>query len=296
MRYKTATAFRTALEQRLLGRSRASAMSLVRLRKAVVFDRLLARLALAAPGRWVLKGALALDFRMGEKTRTTKDMDLVRQDDEESATADLIACQALDLGDFFVFGVQNAARIIQEQEGAAVRYQVRSELAGRLFENVIVDIGFSDPLAWQPEVIRGTDLLAFAGLDPIEVPALPLEQHVAEKVHAYTRRYGDGRPSSRVKDLIDLMLVKESMKLDAARLRSALVGIFEGRDQQALPESLPPPPSEWKMPYERLATEVGIDPNLVAAHRQVRNFLDKILGGLNKGSWDPTKGAWTSAS
>lgn len=126
MRYKTATAFRTALERPLLGRSRASATSLVRLRKAVVFDRLFARLTLAAPGRWVLKGALALDFRMGEKTRTTKDMDLVRRDDEESATADLIACQSLDLGDFFVFVIQKAGQITEEQDGGAVRYRVRA--------------------------------------------------------------------------------------------------------------------------------------------------------------------------
>ena len=101
MKYQTAAGFRTALERRLLEPSRDSGTSLVRLRKAVVFDRLLARLLRVAPGRWVLKGALALDFRMGERTRTTKDMDLVRKDDEESATTDLIACQAIDLDDFF---------------------------------------------------------------------------------------------------------------------------------------------------------------------------------------------------
>lgn len=181
MKYKTATAFRAALEQRLLDRSRKSDTSLVRLRKAVVFDRLLARLVLVAPGRWILKGALALDFRMGERTRTTKDMDLVRQDDEESATADLIACQSVDLDDFFAFVVQKAGRITEEQDGGAVRYRVRAELAGRLFENVLVDIGFSDPLVWQPELILGTDLFAFAGLDRIEVPTLQLEQHVPKR-------------------------------------------------------------------------------------------------------------------
>lgn len=251
-----------------------------------------ARLTLAAPGRWVLKGALALDFRMGERTRTTKDMDLVWQDDEQSATADLVACQSVDLDDFFVFAIQKAGRITEEQDGGDIRYRVRAELAGRLFENVIVDIGFSDPLAWEPEVIRGTDLLSFAGFDRIEVPALPLEQHVAEKVHAYTGRYSRGRSSSRVKDLIDLVLVKQSMQLDAERLRTALVGVFEGRKQQALPEAFPPPPPEWKVPYGRLASEIGLDPDLVSGHREVSDLLDDILGGLEEGSWDSTKGAW----
>ena len=44
MRYASAAAFRTALEQRLLNQSRETGTSLVRLRKTVVFDRLLARL------------------------------------------------------------------------------------------------------------------------------------------------------------------------------------------------------------------------------------------------------------
>jgi len=236
VRYETAAGFRQALERRLLDRSRAAGQSLVRLRKTVVFDRLLARLIVAAPGRWVLKGALALDFRLGAGGRTTKDIDLVRQDDEEAATSDLLAAQNVDLGDFFVFSVERVRRS-EDAEGDAVRYRVGAELGGRLFEEVLVDVGFSDPLGWQPERLRGPDLLAFAGIDPAEVPALPLEQQVAEKVHAYTRTYGGRHASSRVKDLVDLVLVKRFMTLDAARLRRALEVTFENRGRQALPGS-----------------------------------------------------------
>ena len=134
MRYETAAGFRQALEQRLLDRSRATGASLVRLRKTVVFDRLLARLSAAAPGRWVLKGALALDFRLGQRGRTTKDLDLIRRDDEEAATSDLLAAQSVDLGDFFVFSVEKVGRP-PDAEGDAVRYRVQAELGGRLFED-----------------------------------------------------------------------------------------------------------------------------------------------------------------
>ncbi len=153
MKYKSAPAFRQALEQRLLDRSRDASTSLVRLRKAVVFDRFLARLALAAPRKWVLKGALALDFRLGERTRTTKDMDLIRNDNETAATSDLIAAQAVDLDEFFRFDVKKVDAPVEEQEGVAVRYRVKAELGGRRFEEVIVDIAFSDPLNWEPEEI-----------------------------------------------------------------------------------------------------------------------------------------------
>ena len=36
---------------------------------------------------------------------------------------------------------------------------------------------------------------------------IPLARHIAEKVHAYTRTYGEGRTSTRVKDLVDIILV-----------------------------------------------------------------------------------------
>ena len=70
MKYTTANAFRVALESRLLTRSREDSIPLIRLRKLVVFDRLIARLMVVAPDRWVLKGAVALQFRAGPEYRT----------------------------------------------------------------------------------------------------------------------------------------------------------------------------------------------------------------------------------
>ena len=75
MRYRDAVAFRQALEQRL----RAGAGDGARLsrdRKRVAFDRLLVRLAAAAPDQWLLKGGFALDLRLAERARATKDIDL----------------------------------------------------------------------------------------------------------------------------------------------------------------------------------------------------------------------------
>ena len=292
MRYKSGAAFRQALEQRLLARSRETGTSIIRLRKAVVFDRLLARLVVAAPQRWVLKGALALDFRLGERTRTTKDMDLIRNDSEEAATSDLISAQAVQLDDFFNFDIEKVGPPADELEGAAMRYRVRAELGGRRFEDVIVDIAFPDPLRWQPEKIAGTDLLEFAGIERIEVPVLPLEQHIAEKVHAYTRTYSHGRASSRVKDLVDILLVKQLMVLDASRLRAALSGVFERRRQHPLPDRLPPPPPDWAVPYSKLASQVSISPELRTGHREAATLLDPILAGSAEGRWDPKRGRW----
>jgi hypothetical protein len=56
VKYTSGAAFRMALEERLRQESLSTGVPLVRLRKTVAFDRILARLAAGAGGSWVLKG------------------------------------------------------------------------------------------------------------------------------------------------------------------------------------------------------------------------------------------------
>lgn len=61
MRFHDAATFREALEQYLEDLAQGDRARLVRNRRQVVFDRLLARLGAMAPGRWALTGQFALD-------------------------------------------------------------------------------------------------------------------------------------------------------------------------------------------------------------------------------------------
>jgi hypothetical protein len=301
MRYASAGAFRRALEDRLNQQGRAAGQQAVRLRKGVVFQRLLARLMAVAPDRWIiLKGGLALDLRLagrtGARPRVTKDMDLARAGGPEEADADVRRAQALDLGDYFEL---DARRVELPEEdrlagGAGLRYRVRALLAGRIFEEVLVDVGFAPP-AVQPDVVEAPDLLGFAGLPPVRVPALPAAVHVAEKVHAYTRRYGPGgAPSSRPKDLVDLVLLAAHEPFVATELRAALVETFASRGTHPLPDELPPPPGEWDRPYRELAEQVGIPPEFHAGHEQARAFLDPVLGGAGHAvRWNAAAQRWS---
>ncbi len=76
MRYHTPAAFRQALEERLKQHERQTGEPLVRLRKRVVFERCMDRLQKEEKGPWVLKGGFALELRLGERARMTKDLDL----------------------------------------------------------------------------------------------------------------------------------------------------------------------------------------------------------------------------
>ena len=163
-----------------------------------------------------------------------------------------------------------------------------------------MDVGFdaraADARAGKSEVIATPDLLGFAGIAPISVPALTLDYHVAEKLHAYTRGYGDigERESTRVKDLIDLVLMAALAPFAAGRVRVALDGVFSSRCLQALPMAVPSPPAGWQRPYAVLARTVGIDPDMRVGQAGVAAFLDPLLKPtpLTKATWDPARQAW----
>ncbi len=110
----------------------------------------------------------------------------------------------------------------------------------------------------------------------------------------YTRVYDGERQSSRVKDLVDLVLIQAAASLSAARLRDALHQTFTGRDAHEMPAALPPPPESWGTPFRRMALEVSLALDLDAAFTLAGQFLDPILSGVapDDARWNSATGAW----
>jgi hypothetical protein len=178
-------------------------------------------------------------------------------------------------------------------DGIAVRYRVRADLDSRRFEWVTLDVGIDQYIASAPDMLTGPDFFAFAGIPPIVVPALPLEQHVAEKLHAYARIYGDGRQSTRVKDLVDLVLIAQNSAFQAERLANAIAATFSTRGTH-VPKTLAAPPPDWRRPYQALATETGLAPEIESGHAVAARLLDPLLSQSITGSarWDPERSTW----
>jgi hypothetical protein len=227
MKYNSGSAFRRALEDRLRNQSLQSGVPLVRLRKMVAFDRFLARLIQSSPDEWVLKGGLALQLRLEVGARTTKDIDLLDLANQDDIHRALLTAGVLDLGDWFVFEVARPVRPSVE-DFAGMRFRVRSLLDGRVFEEFHLDVGVGDPIVGTVEFLRTPALLEFAGIHPTVVPCYPITQQIAEKVHALTRFHASGQ-RSRVKDLVDILLMAELGEIDADLLMQALQATFDAR-------------------------------------------------------------------
>jgi hypothetical protein len=242
-----------ALEQRLKDLAAGDGAHLSRDRKRVAFDRLLARLLIVAEGRWLLKGGFALDLRLTARARSTKDVDIEWRAEEGELPDALLDAAGLSIGDFFVFAIERAGEP-EDLLGGSHRFRVSTSLAGRPFETFLLDVGLRSDDAVATETLKTDNLLGFAGIEPVEVEAVPLELQVAEKLHAYTRTYEGRRTSTRTKDLVDLVLIAELATLDAAALRREIDVIF---------------------------------------HREAAALLNPILGNeISSGRWDPEQRRW----
>jgi hypothetical protein len=291
MKYPNGAAFRRALEDRLRQQSLRAHAPLVRLRKLVAFDRLLARLVANSPESWLLKGGLALQLRLGDRSRTTQDIDLMLVKPLANLHQVLVQAAAMDLADWFEFEVAPATG--PAAPGGGMRFLVTSRLDSRAFERFHVDVGIGDPVLEPAETITTPPLLEFAGLPPTQVRCYPLTQQIAEKLHAYTRprQHGD---NSRVKDLADFLLIAELSAFSGDRLLEAVAATFEARQTHALPSELPAPPAAWEVPFRRQAQELELGyTNLRDAFLAAGAFLNPVLQQAVKGKhWRSVDWEW----
>jgi hypothetical protein len=227
----------------------------------VVFERIVARLQTAEPGRWVLKGGMALEVRLSDEARLSKDIDLGLRDDPVTAEAlreRFIEALGGDRAeDWFVLAVGPVRQLMEDDGGALTwRVKVAAELAGRPFGGIQVDIS---PRAYE---LDATDLiplpnsLAFAGVSVPAIEVIDVHRHAAEKFHGMLRDFGE-RENTRVRDLVDLVILSEHELLEAHRLAVAVRRVWSERDGVP-PATLPALPSGWPDRYERLAAEHGL--------------------------------------
>jgi len=287
MPYATPAALRAALEARLASGDEVTLPGLERLRRRAVFERLLVRLEHAMPGRWVLKGGMALEVRLGDRARTTRDLDLaVRQAGEDAGTVrdQLIEALAEDPeGDGFEFRVGHARALDPDEAGrAGWRFAVDARLDGRTFANVRLDVVARTEEISTTDRITLRSMLAFAGFPDHQIEAVDPAQHFAEKLHALTRSHGD-RANSRVKDLPDLLLLVDQGLEPSAALLATVRHVFAVRSTHDLPVELPDPPPDWTPRYATLAAELDLAETTVdTAMARLRAFWAATLAAAEE--------------
>lgn len=281
MSYETDAAFRAALEARLANRARDSGVDLNRLRRRVVFERLLARLDDSDRGRWVLKGGMALEVRWRDRARSTRDLDLAVRDsadDERGVRTRLANALATDVGgDRFEFAVGQARPLREDEAGRpGWRLPIEARLAGRPFASVTVDVVVRPEESNRTERLPLPGSLAFAGVPAGEVEVVDRTQHFAEKLHALTRTYAGGA-STRVRDLVDIILLIDDGVRPDAQTAHVVRQVFDARGTHAVPRVIGDPPPDWNGRYAELARDLDVTAHHIdQAMAMLRDFWSRL--------------------
>ena len=296
--YQTAAAFRVALEHRLRDEARQSGVALQRLRKEAAFNRLLARLQRVAPHSWALKGGLALIARLGSQVRATKDADANWRATQQTLEDALDTIEDLDIGDWFTFSIGDGRALLGEGDAGALRYPVTSRLDSRTFEQLSFDVNISGADDDRPTelVTVSRNPFAFVSEPPLRIPMITPAQQLAEKLHAYTRRYDD-EPSSRAKDLFDTLVIADHIRLpDGATFSAEVQRTFAIRSTP-WPPQLTAPPTAWTGPWKAFVAEYPLPWRTVEdAYSAFRRFWEPVLQGAAAriaANWQSDDWHWT---
>jgi hypothetical protein len=291
--YAGAGDFERALSDRIAEAATSSAYGVPQLRRHFAYGRLLTRMFIHQPEVWVLKGAVGLLARLPGRARHSIDLDVYYRGEIDGATDGLREAAALDLGDFFTFDIERASALTGATAGTQLR--VTAYLGDKVFERFRVDVVVTSTMTAEPEPSPPFEPVQVSGLRTVGYRAHPLADQIADKHAAMTGTYA-GRPSSRYRDLVDLVLMATTQTIDAAALHTALLSEHMRRGTTPTP-GLTLPSEDWPEGYRRIATELPGFAHLNAAEAVeiVGRLIDPVLAGRKSGTWDPERLEWQSS-
>lgn len=246
------------------------------------FDRFLCRVFADEQSGWLLKGGTAMLARIPTARRTT-DLDMASSAISiDEAVADLQQRVAGNLGDHMHFKLSHSRPSGQGDnqpyvDGRAVTFTAwtGTKRIGELRVDVIV----GQPPTGVPETLEPATRLDLPRPLPTTPYRLyPIADQVADKVCATMSSYRDGAGSTRVKDLVDLVVIARTQRVD---LRALQLAIATERRRQRLPliERFEIP-AAWHDAYPKIAPEtqaVGDATTTASALELVASFLQPAL-------------------
>jgi hypothetical protein len=290
--YATPAAFRRALTDRLTELAKAGRWSLAQLQRQIAYDRLLERLYLVDQA-WILKGAVALLARdIG--VRASLDIDVYRAKASEVAEAELRDAAAVEIGDWFRFEIGPGTAVAG---AVATRLPIRAFVGTTLWVEFHVDLVGSDVrMTGQPEDVPPLARVVMPNIEQHGYRAYPLVDHIADKVAAIVERHGEElRPSTRFRDLVDLVAIVTSVPINARDQRKALLSEFDRRGIELPRHFAVPDRALWESGYAREVARSLLSGarSLDDALDTVTPFFDPLLAGKSQGTWDPGALSWS---
>ncbi|MFV0429546.1 MAG: nucleotidyl transferase AbiEii/AbiGii toxin family protein [Arachnia sp.] len=259
------------------------------------YDRFLCRVfSDTETSEWVLKGGTGMLARV-PNARRTLDADLYRAGyDKDQALADLRRLAQVDLGDHFRFVYREHHAILAgDTQPYADGYRVTFDayLGVKLVDTIKIDLSVGAGPTDSVDVGEPANRLRLPRLVSYPYRVHPVANQVADKVCATIASY-DGRPSSREKDLVDLVVIATTQVVHAEELRDAIRTECSRRRLQVPGQFAIP--VNWGRSYAALAVNTPAGPySFASAGDLMRAFIDPILANVARGTWEPPSTSWS---
>lgn len=221
---------------------------------------------------FAIKGGIAMELRLGDRARATRDIDLVLRGDTDRL-ADLLDAGLGEPYNGFAFRRREIGDHPVRPDVKQVEVQVT--FARKVLCTPKLEIAPAETGREEFAALPGAPLDA-VGLDgPELVQVLATPWQIAQKLHAVTERYPTGRENPRVRDLVDIHLL-EATDPDLHKVRDACERVFASRGQHSWPPILEIPPS-WTAGYEGIAAALTFPVTDVNdAADAVRRYIERI--------------------
>ena len=278
MAYKSAAALEMAVKEA----AKASSQDTNRAISGFYFHRLLCRVFTDGNASFVLKGGHGVLARTLD-ARATRDIDLLSTSDNlEGALDDLRHLAQRDLGDFIFFEYEGAEPIKADDEyrsGLSVRFV--PVMGVKRMQPISIDLVVDEVPLEGAEPISPADRIDVKGLITCDYLVYPVGAALADKLCALSERH-NGRASSRVKDLVDIVIYALTCDIDGNDLqrrvqREIAVRKLEPMGAFSLPE-------EWDdsqaRQYAKLCAQTGIPKqlhNIGEALKLAARLFDRVL-------------------
>lgn len=267
-------------------------------RRRFVMARFLARVFDADPNGWILKGGIGMMVRLPQ-ARYSKDIDLLVATDAPNPIEELRRTVRDHHLDHFRFEV-GPPTVLSDGKGSTVT--VTASIGGRQFDTFRIDIveGRRE-LVGQVERCPIPRLVDTDDFPPeTSVLLYPLADQIADKLCAMYELHGEtGIPSTRFRDLVDLLLISTYLPID---LESTVVAVERERTVRgisALPPTLESPGPAWATQWKPNARKSPLTADhheLDAALGAAGRCYDRILGALPAASgtavWSHERSVW----
>jgi hypothetical protein len=289
--YESQQALDTAIKDRVASAAHISPYGIAEMQRHIAYDRLLTRVFLHDPGGWVLNGGTGLLTRIPGVVRPTADVDIFRDMSTPDIVGDLATAGDNDLEDFFSFDIEKVMDLTGGTSG--VRCRVVAYLGEKAFDSFSIDVVTTTVMTREPDILEPLLPIDIDGLTTVPYRTYPIVDHIADKLAAMVSFYANGAPSSRYRDLVDLVLIATTQTVRAEELATALDSEFTSRELD-MPTRVRLPSDEWVNGYTAEAQNApGFEIlDVEDALPIVRALLEPALAGTAYGVWDPHRLAW----